>query len=99
MALPRVASGPADAKDQVVEDFAATGPARKRAVFLDRDGVLTIPEFRDGRSFAPTRLADFRIYEDAAAAVDALKKAGYVVIVVTNQPDVGTGLEIGRAHV
>jgi D-glycero-D-manno-heptose 1,7-bisphosphate phosphatase len=65
---------------------------RRRAVFLDRDGVLTVPEFRDGRSFAPTRLADFRIYEDAAAAVDALKKAGYVVIVVTNQPDVGAGL-------
>ncbi|HEU0071135.1 MAG TPA: HAD-IIIA family hydrolase [Alphaproteobacteria bacterium] len=64
----------------------------RRAVFLDRDGVLTIPEFRDGRSFAPTKLADFRIYDDAPAAVSALKAAGFLVIVATNQPDVGAGL-------
>lgn len=63
-----------------------------RAVFLDRDGVLTVPEFRDGRSYAPTRLADFRIYEDAPEAVAALKAAGFLVVVVTNQPDVGAGL-------
>ncbi len=25
-------------------------PAGRKAVFLDRDGVLVIPEFRDGRS-------------------------------------------------
>lgn len=64
---------------------------KKRAVFLDRDGVLTIPEFRDGRSFAPTRLADFRLYPDAAASVARLKRAGFLVIVATNQPDVTTG--------
>jgi len=29
-----------------------------RAVFLDRDGVLAIPEFHDGRSFAPQQLAE-----------------------------------------
>jgi D-glycero-D-manno-heptose 1,7-bisphosphate phosphatase len=68
------------------------GAGRRRAVFLDRDGVLTIPEFRDGRSYAPTKLADFRTYGDAPAAVAALKDAGFLVIVVTNQPDVGAGL-------
>jgi D-glycero-D-manno-heptose 1,7-bisphosphate phosphatase len=67
------------------------GPAR-RAVFLDRDGVLTVPEFRDGRSFAPRTLEDFRLYEDAAEATARLKEAGFVLIVVTNQPDVGYGL-------
>ena len=30
------------------------------AVFLDRDGVIVVPEFRDRRSFAPKRLEDFR---------------------------------------
>lgn len=64
----------------------------KRAVFLDRDGVLTVPEFRDGRSFAPRRLEDFRLYEDAQASVEKLKAHGFAVIVVTNQPDVGKGL-------
>jgi len=60
-----------------------------RAVFLDRDGVLTVPEFRDGRSFAPRRLEDFCLYDDAADATRQMKKAGYCLVVVTNQPDVG----------
>jgi D-glycero-D-manno-heptose 1,7-bisphosphate phosphatase len=60
-------------------------------VFLDRDGVLSIPEFRDGRSYAAARLADFKLYDDAEQSVRRLKDAGYVVVVVTNQPDVGNG--------
>jgi D-glycero-D-manno-heptose 1,7-bisphosphate phosphatase len=63
----------------------------RRAVFLDRDGVLTVPEFRDGRSFAPRRLADFRLYEDAAEATRQMQAAGFCLVVVTNQPDVGHG--------
>lgn len=63
----------------------------RRAVFLDRDGVLTTPEFRDGRSFAPVRLEDFRLYPEAADAVERLRTAGFLVIVATNQPDVTTG--------
>jgi len=65
--------------------------AGTRAVFLDRDGVLTVPEFRDGRSFAPRRLEEFRLYDDAAEATSQLKAAGFRLIVVTNQPDVGYG--------
>lgn len=64
----------------------------KAAVFLDRDGVLSIPEFRNGRSYAPLRLDEFAIYEDAVVSVDRLKCAGFLVIVATNQPDVGAGL-------
>ena len=64
----------------------------RRAVFLDRDGVLTVPEFRDGRSFAPRRLEDFRIFEDAPESLRRLKAAGFLLVVVTNQPDVGHGL-------
>jgi D-glycero-D-manno-heptose 1,7-bisphosphate phosphatase len=64
----------------------------RRAVFLDRDGVLVIPEFRDGRSFAPLRLENYRFYPDAAACLGRLKDAGYLLVVVTNQPDVGKGL-------
>ena len=67
-------------------------PGGARAVFLDRDGVLTVPEFRDGRSFAPRRLADFRLYDEAGSALARLKAAGFLLIVVTNQPDVGNGL-------
>ena len=64
----------------------------KRAVFLDRDGVIVIPEFRDGRSFAPRRVEDFNIYPEAPAALARLRAAGFALVVVTNQPDVAGGL-------
>jgi D-glycero-D-manno-heptose 1,7-bisphosphate phosphatase len=62
-----------------------------RAVFADRDGVLCANMMRDGRPVAPTRLEDFRLLPGVEDAVRALKSAGYLVIVVTNQPDVATG--------
>jgi len=62
------------------------------AVFLDRDGVLNIPVFRDGRSYAPRRVADFHLYPEAADAVGRLGRAGFLVVVVTNQPDIGANL-------
>ncbi len=62
------------------------------AVFLDRDGVIVIPEFRGRRSFAPRRLADFKLYPDAAPSLSRLKQEGFLLAVVTNQPDVGRGL-------
>lgn len=68
------------------------GAVGRRAVFLDRDGVIVIPEFRDGRSYAPRQLEDYRFYPDAAPALARLKRAGYLLIVVTNQPDIGHGL-------
>ncbi len=61
------------------------------AVFLDRDGVLVVPEFRDGRSFAPRTLGDFFIYPGAKEALSRLREAGFLLVVVTNQPDIGNG--------
>lgn len=72
--------------------MAETGAGARPGALLDRDGVLNAPEFREGRSFAPRRLADFRLYPDAPDAVARLKAAGLAVAVVTNQPDVGAGL-------
>lgn len=62
-----------------------------RAVFLDRDGVLNEAMVRDGQPFAPSRLEDFKVYPDAAGALARLKDAGFLLIVVTNQPDVARG--------
>lgn len=64
----------------------------RRAVFLDRDGVLTASLVVNGRPVAPRRLQDFRILPDARAALERLKAASYLLIVATNQPDVGNGL-------
>ena len=58
---------------------------------MDRDGVLVVPMFRDGRSFAPRTLTEFAIFPEAAQCVRRLKSAGFKVVVVSNQPDVGAG--------
>ena len=64
---------------------------RHRAVFLDRDGVLNRCAVHGGKPYAPRRLADFRLLPGVAQAVRALKRAGFLVVVVTNQPDIGNG--------
>lgn len=63
----------------------------RRAVFLDRDGVINRALIREGRPYAPTRIEDFHILEGVPQAVNLLKAAGFLVIVVTNQPDLTTG--------
>lgn len=70
----------------------------RQAVFLDRDGVLTIPRFQDGRSYAPRSLDEFAVYPEAASALDALRTAGFALVVVSNQPDVGEN-RVARAVV
>ena len=52
---------------------------KNKAVFLDRDGVLNIE-----RSYVLSR-EDLQLYPFAGEAVKIIKKAGYLVIVVTNQ--------------
>jgi D-glycero-D-manno-heptose 1,7-bisphosphate phosphatase len=76
-------------------------PARRnalRAVFLARDGVINRCEVRNGKPYAPRRLQDFKLLPRTRTAVAALKQAGLLVIVVTNQPDIGNGL-VARAEV
>jgi D-glycero-D-manno-heptose 1,7-bisphosphate phosphatase len=63
----------------------------KRAVFLDRDGVVVRAIVRDGRPYAPLSLDEFEILPDAFDAIHRLKQAGFVCIVVTNQPEVARG--------
>jgi D-glycero-D-manno-heptose 1,7-bisphosphate phosphatase len=60
----------------------------KRAVFLDRDGVLTRALVCDGKAYAPVTPAEMEIDTDAPAALARLKAAGFLLVVVTNQPDV-----------
>ncbi len=61
------------------------------AVFLDRDGVLVQPVIRDGLPYAPLRWEDFHLLPGAAEAVTRLRNAGFLTIVVTNQPEVRRG--------
>jgi D-glycero-D-manno-heptose 1,7-bisphosphate phosphatase len=63
----------------------------KPAVFLDRDGVLVRPVVRDGFPYAPLRREEFALLAGGAEAVAALRAAGFVVVVITNQPEVRRG--------
>src|SRR6185369_17384778 len=87
LALSGQPSCAAASKDQVVR-----ATRTKHAVFLDRDGVLVVPEMRDGRGYAPRSMEAFAIYPHAAESLARLKDAGYLLVVVTNQPDIGNGL-------
>lgn len=61
------------------------------AVFLDRDGVLNRALVREGKPYAPTMVDELEIVEDAAAALRRLQEAGFVLVCVTNQPEVARG--------
>ena len=63
----------------------------RRAVFLDRDGVINRSIVRGGRPFAPVRLEELEVLPGVAEALLRLRKAGFLNIVVTNQPDIATG--------
>lgn len=68
-------------------------PVKQRAVFLDRDGVLNRAVVRDGVPCPPLSAADFELYDDVAEGCRQLKAAGFLLVVVTNQPDVGRGTQ------
>ena len=64
-----------------------------RAVFLDRDGVLNRAVVRDGKPYPPSTLDEFEILPGVADALAKLADAGFLLIVATNQPDVGRGAQ------
>jgi D-glycero-D-manno-heptose 1,7-bisphosphate phosphatase len=63
----------------------------RRAVFLDRDGVINRALEREAKPYPPRSLAEFEILHEVPAACAKLKAAGFLLVVVTNQPDVGRG--------
>lgn len=62
-----------------------------RAVFLDRDGVINRALVRNGKPYPPAGLEEFEILPGVHEACASLKKEGYLLVVATNQPDVGRG--------
>ena len=65
----------------------------RRAVFLDRDGVVNRALVRDGKPYPPATLDEFELLPHVPEAVRQLRDAGYLIVLVTNQPDVATGTQ------
>jgi D-glycero-D-manno-heptose 1,7-bisphosphate phosphatase len=63
------------------------------AVFLDRDGVLNEAIVRNGKPYPPAGIDQLKLVPGAAAALERLRKASFLLIVVTNQPDVARGMQ------
>lgn len=65
----------------------------RRAIFLDRDGVLNRAIVVHGRPHPPATLAEFELLPGVAEACEELRNAGFLLIVATNQPDVARGIQ------
>jgi D-sedoheptulose 7-phosphate isomerase len=65
--------------------------ASRRAVFLDRDGVINRAFVRDGKPFPPPTPQELEILPGVPEALRELKANGFQLLLVTNQPDVGRG--------
>jgi len=65
----------------------------RRAVFLDRDGVLNRAVVRDGKPYPPNSVDALEILPGVPDALADLKTAGFLLLVITNQPDVAKGIQ------
>ena len=79
-----------------MEPFYYNAPVRHPVVFIDRDGVL----IREVNYLK--RPEQVRLIKGSAEAVKALRKAGFKVVVITNQSGVGRGYftlaDLKRSH-
>jgi D-glycero-D-manno-heptose 1,7-bisphosphate phosphatase len=63
----------------------------KCAIFLDRDGVINKSIVREGKLYPPENLSQMKLLSGVKEALTLFKQAGFLIIVVTNQPDVARG--------
>jgi proline iminopeptidase len=67
-----------------------TGDTEDRCVFLDRDGVINV-------GINVTKASDFQLLPGAREAIIKLKKAGFKIVIATNQGGLGENLD-GSIH-
>ena len=65
----------------------------RRAVFLDRDGVLNAAVVRDGLPYPPRSVDEVEILPGVKEACTCLRGVGFDLVVVTNQPDIARGTQ------
>lgn len=63
----------------------------QRAVFVDRDGVLNRVVLAKGKPLPPRDVSDLCILPGTQVACQTLAAAGFLLVMVTNQPDIARG--------
>src|SRR5258708_4236368 len=61
------------------------------AVFLDRDGVLNEVRLEGRTASTPRTVSELQIFPTARSDLGRLREAGFLLLVVSNQPDVARG--------
>lgn len=69
----------------------------QRVVFLDRDGVLNRAFPEGGTTRPPMSVAELELLPGVKESLARLRAAGFVLVVVTNQPDVARGKQTREA--
>lgn len=64
----------------------------RKAIFLDRDGVINKAIIINGKPFSPRAVKDFKLNQGIISTLNQLKKRRFLIIVITNQPDIARGL-------
>ena len=64
---------------------------KRQAIFLDRDGVINKATFVNGKHRSPLVLEELEIFKDAKRSIRKLRKLGFLIFIVTNQPEISRG--------
>jgi D-glycero-D-manno-heptose 1,7-bisphosphate phosphatase len=68
----------------------------KRAVFIERDGILNEVRVGPKNPIQPLALEEFKLRSGAIEPLKKLKAAGFVMVVTTNQPGLSRGYQSRR---
>ena len=73
-----------------------------KTIFFDRDGVINIPNIISSKPYAPRKFCDFVVYDEIPELLSYFSNRDYLLVVVTNQPDIGNKLmdisELDKMH-
>jgi len=74
----------------------------RKAVFLDRDGVINKVILDNGKPFSPRKFDEFELIIGVENTLSIFKEMGFLNILVTNQPDIARGFmkieELNKMH-
>jgi D-glycero-D-manno-heptose 1,7-bisphosphate phosphatase len=76
------------------------GKMTRSAIFLDRDGVINpmVLNPATGRMESPLTPSDFRLVDGTIPALGRLQQAGYLLVLVSNQPNYALGKTTFDTH-